>query len=138
MRRRTFLSWASVGWVMSRVPAVLTAFLAACQGGQKSASGMQTVGKVAELDQKGVLQTESPAPIAVVRNPADPKSLLAVNPTCTHQGCLVAWKAERKSFECPCHGSAFAPDGSVQKGPATAALAKYEASIDGENVVVKL
>jgi cytochrome b6-f complex iron-sulfur subunit len=138
MHRRTFLSWASVGWLMSRVPAVVTAFLAACQGGQKSASGRQTVGKVAELDQKGFLQTESPAPIAVVRNPADPKSLLAVNPTCTHQGCLVGWKAERKSFECPCHGSAFAPDGSVQKGPAKKALAKYEASIDGENVVVKL
>lgn len=138
MRRRAFLSWVSVGWMISRVPAVLTAFLAACQGAQKSASGQQTIGTIADLDQKGFLQTEAPAPIAVVRNPADPKSLLAVNPTCTHQGCLVAWKAERKSFVCPCHGAEFAADGSVQKAPATKALAKYEATIDGQNVVVKL
>jgi cytochrome b6-f complex iron-sulfur subunit len=140
MRRRTFLSWASLGWAMSRIPAVMTAFLAACQqGAQKStASGTQTIGTVADLDQKGFLQTESPAPIAVIRNPADPKSLIAVNSTCPHQGCLVVWKAERKSFECPCHASAFAPDGTVQKGPADKPLAKYEASIDGQNVVVKL
>lgn len=138
MRRRAFLSWASVGWMLSRIPAVLPAFLAACQGAQKSASGQQTVGTIADLDQKGFLQAETPVPIAVIRNPADPKSLLAVNPTCTHQGCIVAWQAARKSFVCPCHGSAFAADGSVQHAPATKPLAKYEAAIDGENIVVKL
>lgn len=137
MRRRAFLSWAGIGWMMSRVPVGLTAFLAACQGGQKSASGQQTVGTIADLDQKGFLQIESP-PVAVVRNPTDQKSLIAVNPTCTHQGCLVAWKAERKSYACPCHGSAFAADGSVQNGPAAKPLAKYEAVVEGQNVVVKL
>lgn len=138
MRRRAFLSWATVGWMLSRVPVGFTAFLAACQSRQKSANGAQSVGTLAQLDQQGVLQTDSPTPIAVVRSPLDSKSLIAVNPTCTHQGCLVAWKAERKSYSCPCHGSAFAADGTVQKGPAIQPLAKYEVTIEGQNIVVKV
>lgn len=139
MRRRTFLSWAGIGWLLSRVPAGLTAFLAACAGqNAKSASGLQTVGTIADLDAKGILQTESPAPILVVRNPADPKTLIAVNSTCTHQGCLVNWNAERKSFICPCHGAAYAVDGSVQNPPATKPLTTYPVQIDGQNVQVKV
>jgi cytochrome b6-f complex iron-sulfur subunit len=135
MRRRAFLSWAGVGWVISRVPIAFTAFLAACGG--KSAVGSQRVGTIAELDQKGVLQVDNP-PIAVIRNPANPQALIAVNPTCTHQGCIVAWAAERKLFVCPCHGAAYAADGAIQKEPATKPLAKYEVNVDGQNVMVKL
>jgi cytochrome b6-f complex iron-sulfur subunit len=138
MRRRTFLSWASVGWLMSRIPAGLSAFLAACAGQQKSATGLETVGTIADLDAKGALQTESPVPIVVIRNPADPKTLIAVNSTCTHQGCLVAWNAERKSFVCPCHGAVYGADGSVQKAPATKPLATYPVQVDGQNVQVKV
>lgn len=139
MRRRTFLSWAGFGWMISRVPIGLTAFLAACTGQQqRSASGLATVGTIADLDAKGVLKTDSPSPVLVIRNPADPKSLIAVNSTCTHQGCLVNWSADRKLFVCPCHAAAFAPDGSVQKAPAKGALATYPVQIDGQNVQVKI
>ncbi|MBD2081064.1 ubiquinol-cytochrome c reductase iron-sulfur subunit [Leptolyngbya sp. FACHB-17] len=141
MRRRTFLSWAGVGWLMSRVPAGLTAFLAACTGRgneQANAKRLETVGTIAELDAKGFLQTESPAPIVVIRSPSDPKTLIAVNSTCTHQGCLVGWSKERKSFVCPCHGAAFAADGTVQKEPAAKPLETYPVQIDGQNVQVKL
>ena len=34
---------------------------------------------------------------------------------CTHQGCIVDITNNR--FECPCHGSTFASDGSVIRGP---------------------
>lgn len=139
MRRRTFLSWAGLGWLVSRVPAVFTAFLAACTGqSAKSDNGLQTVGTIADLDAKGVLKTESPAPILVIRSPADPKTLIAVNSTCTHQGCLVNWNAERKSFICPCHGAAYGADGSVQKAPAPKPLTTYPVQIDGQNVQVKV
>lgn len=139
MRRRTFLSWAGVGWSMSRIPALFTAFLAACgrENGQ-AANGLQTIGTIADLDAKGFLQTDSPAPIVVIRNPANPQALIAVNPTCTHQGCIVNWTKERKSFVCPCHGAAFAADGSVQKGPAAKPLATYSVQINGQNVQVKV
>lgn len=43
----------------------------------------------------------------------------AVSSTCTHMGCLVAFNGVEQEWECPCHGSRFALDGSVVQGPAT-------------------
>jgi glycine/D-amino acid oxidase-like deaminating enzyme/nitrite reductase/ring-hydroxylating ferredoxin subunit len=45
-------------------------------------------------------------------------TLVAVSPVCTHMGCQVAFNAAERSWDCPCHGSRFAPDGSVLQGPA--------------------
>lgn len=39
----------------------------------------------------------------------------ALSRVCTHQGCLTDIRNNR--FECPCHGSIFAADGSVVRGP---------------------
>jgi glycine/D-amino acid oxidase-like deaminating enzyme/nitrite reductase/ring-hydroxylating ferredoxin subunit len=51
-------------------------------------------------------------------------ALSAVSPTCTHLWCRVAWNAAERSWDCPCHGSRFAPDGTVLEGPAVKDLAR--------------
>ncbi len=53
-------------------------------------------------------------------------TLHAVNPTCTHMKCAVAWNAAEKSWDCPCHGARYSVDGEVLNGPADANLELIE------------
>lgn len=152
MNRREFLGWVGVGTVASSLPvAIATCFPDSYNSANAEtpetnpsftiaqASSFQSVGTVADLDKDGqILNKKSPVgPVLVIRNPKDSKSLIAVNPTCTHNECTVKWKANEKLFDCPCHDSEFAPDGKVLKGPAKKPLATYQAKIEGNSVIVK-
>ncbi|MEX0659962.1 MAG: FAD-dependent oxidoreductase [Egibacteraceae bacterium] len=55
----------------------------------------------------------------------------AVSATCTHLGCLVSWNRGETSWDCPCHGSRFAPDGAVLHGPAVRDLQVLQPPADG-------
>jgi cytochrome b6-f complex iron-sulfur subunit len=57
-------------------------------------------------------------PVVLVR---DVGGVYAVSRICTHLGCIV--QPSPSGFDCPCHGSKFAPDGGVLKGPAPKPLA---------------
>jgi glycine/D-amino acid oxidase-like deaminating enzyme/nitrite reductase/ring-hydroxylating ferredoxin subunit len=50
----------------------------------------------------------------------------AVSPICTHLYCQVAFNAAERSWDCPCHGSRFATDGTVIQGPAVSPLERRE------------
>ena len=54
--------------------------------------------------------------VAISRD--DDGALHAVSARCTHLGCIVNWNDAERSWDCPCHASRFAPDGSVLQGPA--------------------
>jgi glycine/D-amino acid oxidase-like deaminating enzyme/nitrite reductase/ring-hydroxylating ferredoxin subunit len=54
--------------------------------------------------------------VAAYRDPHG--RLHAVSGRCTHLGCLVAWNAAERTWDCPCHGSRYTVDGQVIQGPA--------------------
>lgn len=52
---------------------------------------------------------------------------------CPHLGCIVKWNTDEKSFDCPCHGSRFACDGTAINGPAITGLSRInKAETDGK------
>jgi glycine/D-amino acid oxidase-like deaminating enzyme/nitrite reductase/ring-hydroxylating ferredoxin subunit len=69
----------------------------------------------------GRILTIGGRPCAVYRD--DDGKVSAVSAACTHQGCLVAFNDTERTWECPCHGSRFATDGTVLDGPANDPLA---------------
>jgi cytochrome b6-f complex iron-sulfur subunit len=64
----------------------------------------------------------------------DDEGVYAISTVCTHLGCIV--KDTPDGFECPCHGSRFAADGSVRKGPAPRPLPWRKVSGGGGAYVV--
>jgi glycine/D-amino acid oxidase-like deaminating enzyme/nitrite reductase/ring-hydroxylating ferredoxin subunit len=64
----------------------------------------------------------------------DDGTLRAVSAHCTHMGCIVEWNAAESSWDCPCHGSRFAPDGRVLHGPAIEGLASVDFDRDLKDV----
>ena len=62
-------------------------------------------------------------------------AVTAFSATCPHLGCSV--DAAQEGFACPCHGSAFALDGRVRRGPAPRGLDPLEVKVtDGDRDVL--
>ncbi|HKP72614.1 MAG TPA: Rieske 2Fe-2S domain-containing protein [Pyrinomonadaceae bacterium] len=59
-----------------------------------------------------------------------------VSAVCPHEGCEVEWRADERSFLCPCHDSRFTADGAPTSGPAVRNLDELPAQV--ENGVLKI
>ena len=62
------------------------------------------------------------------------KGFAAASAVCTHLGCTVGYFQNDGRFHCPCHGSVFSADGTVQHGPAPRPLEWFEVTVarDGQ------
>jgi cytochrome b6-f complex iron-sulfur subunit len=67
----------------------------------------------------------------------DPDGYFALSATCTHLGCLTAYKPELGIIACPCHGSKFNREGVKIAGPAPKPLPRLRMWLndDGELMV---
>ncbi|WP_413199070.1 ubiquinol-cytochrome c reductase iron-sulfur subunit [Nostoc piscinale] len=139
MKRRDFINWVGLGLIASNLPVAIAACTSQTNTPTSEAAGSwQKVGTTKELDQKGqLLVKNSPVGNVLVVGTSQAGNLVAVDPTCTHKGCTVDWKADAKKFACPCHRAEYGTDGQVQKGPAEKPLKTYTAKIEGDSVLVK-
>jgi len=53
------------------------------------------------------------------------KEVIALSNECTHLGCPVRYKKEKKHFACPCHGGVFDLEGKRIEGPPPRPLNRY-------------
>ena len=142
MKRRDFINWVGLGCLASSLPVAI----AACSPESKTSAKpgpttkpWQKVGTVAQLNKTGQLLAEN-SPIGavlVIGTSKDTKNLIAVNPTCTHEGCTIYWKAKENKFVCPCHGAEFTRDGKIKQSPAKKPLKTYQVKIEGASVLVQ-
>ena len=87
-----------------------------------------TSGEIASADElapgEGGLMRRGLKKIAVYKS--EEGEVIERSAVCTHLGCIVHWNGFEKCWDCPCHGSQFAPDGAVLQGPAVKPLAEAE------------
>lgn len=69
---------------------------------------------------EGGIVTSGDHRIAVYRETGGTLHVLSAK--CTHMGCTVTWNSADSTWDCPCHGSRYAPAGAVVNGPATKPL----------------
>ncbi len=80
---------------------------------------------------EGVIASVGRKQVAVSRDTDG--ALRTISARCTHMGCIVSWNTAEKSWDCPCHGSRFGPDGSVLQGPAVYALERVDIEPGGND-----
>ncbi len=49
-----------------------------------------------------------------------------VSAACAHMGCVIGFNEVERTWECPCHGSRYAIDGSVLQGPTVKPLDRID------------
>jgi len=93
-----------------------------------------TPGEVSSADEikpgEGAILRRGLKKIAAFRD--DDGKLIERSAVCTHVGCIVHWNGLERCWDCPCHGSQFAIDGSVLNGPAITPLAMVGQTVDPE------
>lgn len=95
-------------------------------GATKNLAGYLTPGEIRSADElkpgEGGILRDGLKKVAVSKDAQG--TVTRRSAVCTHVGCIVHWNPFEQCWDCPCHGSQFAPDGQVLNGPAVTPLAE--------------
>ncbi|MFQ3583559.1 MAG: cytochrome b6-f complex iron-sulfur subunit [Cyanobacteriota bacterium] len=129
-RRRllNFLAGSTLAVVTESTLYPLARYLTPPQEGSADGSGVAK-DKLGHPIPAAQILAEPPGTRALVAGLAGEPTYLTVTETgsldpmgivdnCTHLGCTFPWNPNAQEFQCPCHGSRYAADGSVIRGPA--------------------
>lgn len=61
---------------------------------------------------------------------------ISIVDNCTHLGCTFPWNPLDQQFQCPCHGSLYAPNGSVVRGPAPLPLKIVQVAVIDNSILI--
>lgn len=100
-----------------------------------SANGIISV-PVSEFAETTLLTVRVPQidyDLLVVKKPDNSYHALLMR--CSHQDFTLS--ANPKGLSCSMHGSTFDLEGNVRTGPATEALRRYSATLDGDKILIR-
>lgn len=140
MNRRSFVSWASLGWVSfaAATSGALTIVLrylfpnVVFEPPTSFKAGFPADYEVGVVDERW----KEKFGVWMVRTA---EGIYALSTICTHLGCTPNWLQNESKFKCPCHGSGFYKTGINFEGPAPRPLERYRIGLadDGQILVDK-
>ena len=153
MKRRTFLSWLTVGLtgVMAALVGVpILGYLLAPLFPPPPVQHVDVgAGDALRENETALVKFKDPSPLPwagltadtaiwVRRNAgAGSRAFTVFSIHCTHLGCPVNWLAGADLFLCPCHGGVFYSDGRVAAGPPARPLYQRDWKVENERLLVK-
>jgi glycine/D-amino acid oxidase-like deaminating enzyme/nitrite reductase/ring-hydroxylating ferredoxin subunit len=124
--------WAEVYEPSRKTPSAIGNFLRENLTAVKNFAEYFAPGELPSLNDlkpgQGAIVRQGTAKIAAYRD--ETGKLYARSAACTHVGCHLHWNAFETCWDCPCHGSHFAVDGSVLNAPAVSPLAEIDLKSD--------
>jgi cytochrome b6-f complex iron-sulfur subunit len=75
-------------------------------------------------------------PTYLIVNEDNTLDSIGIVDNCTHLGCTFPWNPLDQQFQCPCHGSLYAPDGSVERGPAPLPLKIVQVNVGDNSILI--
>jgi Rieske Fe-S protein len=89
----------------------------------------------AEVDAWSVSADRRLGAVWLLRRGEGADSVQCLSAVCPHLGCLIEGRDD--GFNCPCHVSAFSPDGRALTGPSPRAMDPIDVRVEDGNVKVK-
>lgn len=120
--------WAEMYDPARKVAHALSTFVSENLTMAKNFAEYVAPGELGSLDELkpgcGAIIRDGLKKIAAFRD--DKGKLFLRSAVCSHLGCHVHWNSLERCWDCPCHGSQFAVDGTALNGPATSPLPAVE------------